>query len=123
MQYHHLLCLSAFIQRGLLGKESKLNAIFMCSLVHSGKHFRASFSFLHFWLETDHFFLLQHAKELHGSTRKGGFLAKITLLQTLGDGKLVSAVDVPTESFSVTGVLLPLLSFDSTRVSSSKPAS
>lgn len=48
---------------------------------------------------------------LHGATRSGAFLAKITLLQTLGGGKLLFGTAFPTEP-SAPSQLLPPLAVD-----------
>lgn len=100
-------CAYLSFQWGFEGKAPKAeSAVFMCSLMHSGNRWRFSFSVCS-QLHRAHFFLL------HGATHSGAFLAKITLLQTLGGGKLLWGTAFPTEP-STPSQLLPLLTVDGT---------
>lgn len=119
---HHVLHSSAFIQIRLLGRVQKLKSICISNLMHSGKHLRVPFFFLHFQLQTSHFFFLEEAREPHGTTHEGGFLAKITLLRALGDNKLLSAVDFLREALPIPAQLPPPLSTDGAGASSTAAA-
>lgn len=119
---HHVLHSSVFIQIRLLGRVQKLKSICISNLMHSGKHLRVPFFFFHFQLQTSHFFLLEEAREPHGTTHEAGFLAKITLLRALGDNKLLSAVDFLREPLPIPAPLPPPLSTDGAGASSTEAA-